>query len=173
MYKIDFYLLLTSIFIFSINGSLAAQNCFGGTIETEDNETIVYVCINDGDEDEIEFDSDDESDDADYVLVITDLNDEILLITDDDEVDFEDSGVGDCKVYGLSFTGDLTAEVGAVLTQTTLSTDCADLTTNFVLVIRREVEETEVHGCIGMGKVQPLSRGHGPFFATTKCVQDQ
>ena len=59
-----------------------------------------------------------------YQLVITDDNDVITQIAVSDTFDFEGSTFGECRIYGISFTGNFTAAVGDTLSQVDLSDDC-------------------------------------------------
>ncbi len=112
----------------------------GGTVETEDGEDLVYTCPGDGNADIIAMDSMATSSNA-YVYVVTDAENNILdLVTMGDEIDFEGAPAGECRVWGLAYTGNITAQIGDNAAEVPLSDDCFDLSANFVTVIR-EVPE--------------------------------
>ena len=146
-----------------VTSPIDAQTCDGGMVATEEHETLIYACVNDGEEDEFEFDADNEADDAAYVFIVTNDNNIILKILDDDEADFEDSGVGDCRVYGLSFSGDLLATEGDQITQTILSTSCFHLSSNYITVVRREIEETNVTTSNGGDEIEITDNNNAAF----------
>ncbi len=108
----------------------------GGTVATSAGDTVVYVCPGDGLADLIEFDSMETSAGA-YAYVITDENNVILAFPSGDSNDFEDAPTGICRVWGLAYTGNVTAEVGDTASAISLSDDCFDLSDNYIEVIRQ------------------------------------
>ena len=108
----------------------------GGTIATEDGETTVNITtVGDGVPDIVSVDSSGVNASASFTYIVTDGMGTILGIPPGDDVDVEGAGPGNCRIYGLSYTGNLTATVGQNLF-TDLSDDCFDLSDNFVLTIR-------------------------------------
>ncbi|MCB9048756.1 MAG: hypothetical protein H6556_04920 [Lewinellaceae bacterium] len=110
----------------------------GGTVATEDGENQVAICPGDGNPDIIRFDSSGTA--GEYLYVITDENNLILDIAAGDMADFDPAGIGICRVWGLAYTGNITAMVGDDAAAVALSDDCFDLSDNFITVIR-EVPE--------------------------------
>ncbi len=108
----------------------------GGTVATPAGDTIVYVCPGDGLADLIEFDSTGTSAGA-YTYVITDEDNVILALPDGDSNDFENTPTGICRVWGLAYTGSITAAVGDTASAISLSDDCFDLSDNYIEVIRQ------------------------------------
>lgn len=108
----------------------------GGTVATANGETTVFTCPGDGVADVIEFDSAGTSQGA-HTYVITDENNEILALPSGDSYDFDDAPAGTCRVWGLTYTGNITAEVGDIATDVALTDDCFDLSENFITVIRQ------------------------------------
>ena len=135
-------LILCLVFSIPIFNTLYAQ-CDGGQITADHGATTAYACVNDGEEDRISFFSNSLAM-TDYVYVITDANNLILEVTDDAFADFEGAGVGDCRVWGLSYTGDLIAEVGDNAATMDLATECFDLSENFITIIRRELQGSDL-----------------------------
>ncbi|HMQ48737.1 MAG TPA: T9SS type A sorting domain-containing protein [Saprospiraceae bacterium] len=107
----------------------------GGTVSTEDGATLVYTCPGDGVADLIQFDSAGASN-INFIYVVTDENNVILAFPDGDSVDFEEAPEGICRVWGLAYTGNITAQVGDNAAEVSLSDDCFDLSDNFVTVVR-------------------------------------
>ncbi len=129
----------------------------GGTVSTEDGETELSFCVGDGIADLVRFDSMDTSNSL-YTYVVTDENNNILAVPGTDMVDFENGGGGICRVWGLAYTGNITAGIGDNAGSTALTDACFDLSDNFVTVIRTEVSggsittedgETVVYTCPG------------------------
>lgn len=127
---------------FSTDQWLISQNAIrviretpeAGRITTVAGETEVYACI-DGMPDVWGFVPTGESA-ANFVLVITDGNDNILMFNTKGYQDFDPAGIGNCRVYGLSYTGSLTAKPGDDISTTQLSDRCFDLSDNWVTVVR-------------------------------------
>ena len=107
----------------------------GGTVSTVAGDTVVYTCVGDGVADEIAFASEGASN-ANFTYVITTEDNTILTIAEGDMVDFEVAGAGICRVWGLSYTGNITAEAGDNAAVIALSDDCYDLSDNFIEVNR-------------------------------------
>lgn len=104
-----------------------------GIVETSGGETNVEITVNDGLEDVISF-SNNSSSEATYVYVITDVNDIILGIVDD-MYDFDDGVPGECRVYGVSYSGDLLEPKGGDLSELS-STECFEITEDYVVITK-------------------------------------
>lgn len=131
----------------------------GGTIATTTGTNEVATCPGDGNADLVTFAGTGAGGGA-YTLVVTDTNNVIIGLPTGNEVDFETSGVGICRVWGLSYQGDLLAQLGDNAATATLATSCSDLSDNFVTIIRTVPEggtvsttdgETELILCPGDG----------------------
>ena len=108
----------------------------GGTVATADGETTRLICPGDGLEDIVLFDSAGTSS-GPYAYVITDENNVILGFPADDSFDFDGAPAGICRVWGLAYTGSLTAMVDDTASVVALSDDCYDLSDNFITIIRQ------------------------------------
>lgn len=109
----------------------------GGEVSTSIlGEKVVYVCPGDDNPNIIDFATNSDAPSAEYVYVVTDNQNVILEILSTDNRDFEDDGIGVSKVWGISYTGDLTAQVGDNITEVALSDGCYSLSENFIEVIR-------------------------------------
>ncbi|PHI18531.1 hypothetical protein CEQ90_17430 [Lewinellaceae bacterium SD302] len=107
----------------------------GGTVATELGETEIATCPGDGNDDIFSFVGTGNSG-GDFTFVVTDEDNIIIGLPDGNEINFEDAGVGICRVWGLSFQGEVTAELGDNAAQVDLASSCFDLSDNFVTVIR-------------------------------------
>lgn len=75
---------------------------------------------------------------ADYIYVVTNVNDGIMFIAPTSPIDMDALGEGIFHIYGLSFTGtlDATTTESNDLVQDILSDTCSSLSANFITVIR-------------------------------------
>lgn len=131
----------------------------GGSISTTDGETEVNTCPGDGNPDMVNFQQTGGSA-LNTSYLITNENNIILVIQTEDSFDFEAAGEGNCRVWGLTYAGDLLAQVGDDAAQATLASGCYALTSNFINIIRRAAEggtvslesgETSIRTCPGDG----------------------
>lgn len=111
----------------------------GGEVSLASGATSATVCVNDGVADELSFQSTGSDGEA-FTFLITDENNVILALNDSGTMDFEGAGVGVCRIWGLAYTGTLSAQVGDDAAATALSDECFDLSDNFITVIRKEVQ---------------------------------
>ncbi len=117
------------------------ENVSGGTVELAQGGLSTTIII-DGMADIIEFASD-AATGGSFTYVVTDSEGNILGIPDGNVVDFDPAGVGNCLVYGLSYTGNLNIMIGDNLFEEGLqiSDDCFDLSSNNLTIIRIENNE--------------------------------
>jgi hypothetical protein len=125
----------------------------GGMVMTEDGETEAYTCPGDSMPDIIRFDSSGVSNSL-FTYVITDDNNVILGVPSGDFADFEDAGTGTCRVWGLAYTGNITAMVGDTASAVALTDECFDLSDNFITVFREQPEGGTVSTEMGMDTVE-------------------
>jgi len=111
------------------------DNPDGGRVTTEEGDTVVYTCPGDGVDDIIPFDSSGVSN-TKFTYVVTDDANVILGLPGGDTQNFEGAGEGVCRVWGLAYTGNITAQPGDNAAEVALSDDCFDLSDNFVTVNR-------------------------------------
>ena len=110
----------------------------GGTIAAKDGSTTLYTCI-DGRDDFVGFEPAGVGR-ANYTYVITDADNVILGLNTRGFQNFEGAGVGDCRVWGLSYTGVITAQPGDNAAEVALTDRCFDLSDNFITVVRQDVD---------------------------------
>jgi len=115
-----------------------------GMVLTESGMDTAFVCYNDPSQGVIAFDSIGASN-LNYAYVITDTATRILGVSATGVVDFTNAGPGECYVWGLSYTGELTVGLGdTVATAGSLSDGCFDLSDEFVSVFRDSVSGGQV-----------------------------
>ena len=107
----------------------------GGSVFTTDGDTIVTVTVGDGEDDIVPFFNENTSD-ALYTYLITDENNNIIGFAEGSAQNFEGAGPGVCRVWGLSYTGNLMGQPGDNAAEIALSDDCFDLSDNFITVNR-------------------------------------
>ena len=131
----------------------------GGTVELTNGDDSATVCVGDGQDDILSF-TNQTSSPAAYTFIITDDNNIILDIVDGNTANFEGAPAGICRIWGLSYTGNLTANVGDDAAAVALSDDCFELSGNFIEVIRQEADggtvsldngATDAVACVGDG----------------------
>jgi hypothetical protein len=106
----------------------------GGMVTTVDGEETLEICVGDGEADEYSFQT--TSTLGEYAYVVTDEDNIIVGLPPANTVDFEGAGFGTCRVWGLSYSGNVTAELGQDAAAVSLSDDCFVLSETFVTVIR-------------------------------------
>ena len=142
-----------------------------GMVTDEFGDTTVYTCPFDGNADSIQFINTGTSS-ANYSYIIADESEYILEVVDS-TYDFENSPEGSCLVFGVSYEGNLLFNVDEHISTISSTAGCAQLTTNFVEVIKTfpdggEVMTTdslnEITFCVGDGVADTLST---TFFTTS------
>lgn len=137
----------------------------GGDVALEDGSTSAFACVNDGIADEFTVVSTSTSSEA-FIYVVTDDNNIILAFSEDGMLNFEGAGIGVCRVWGLSYSGTLLAEEGDDAAAVMLSTECFELSSNFVEVSRSDVDggevsleggDTEIAVCVGDDEADALT----------------
>lgn len=95
-----------------------------------------------------------------YAYLLTDENNRLLAISHGDSVAIADEIEGDLRIWGVSYTGNLTIGIGADITTTALSDECDQLSMNAIevelerakpLKISTFQQEDEVAICYGDG----------------------
>lgn len=121
--------------------------CDGGEVLVNGSTGSVTICVN-SELTEVDLASAGATQDVSFAYVLTEGDGSILqLIFDESSYDFAGFGAGTCRIYGLSFTGDLdetSAEEGEPV-EGIVSSDCASLSSNFVTIEKLECELSE--GC--------------------------
>lgn len=107
----------------------------GKNVSTADGQAQAFTCPDDGQSDFISFAT--TSSDPFYTYVVTDNNNTILGYSNaEGAFDFETVAVEQCRVWGLSYAGDLLKPTGQNLQIAVFSEQCFDLSDNYVDIIR-------------------------------------
>lgn len=106
--------------------------------EAGTNDTIVHTCTQDMMPDTVWFSHVTGVTGA-YAYVVTDASDNILVFPGSNFQDFDGAPAGNCRVYGLSYTGNIDMmQVGMNIQTATLTDDAWMLSDNYVEIVRWE-----------------------------------
>lgn len=106
-----------------------------GLVSLDGGATLIEVCTGDGAADILSFENSSGSGNS-YQYVITDEMNMILALPPGNMFDFENAGVGTCRVYGVSYTGMFLPMVGDSLEVVPDTDSCFDISNNFIEVVR-------------------------------------
>ena len=132
---------------FSAAPTFGAENtdivdvCEGGTVATSNDETAIEIIIGDAIDDIISFVATDNVGES-YAFVVTDDSDFILAVLEGNSNNFEGADPGVCRLYGVAYSGTLTAAVDNDIADIT-SDGCINLSSNFVEITRSAVISVE------------------------------
>lgn len=159
-----------TVFRFEVIPSCATQ-VEGGQIFASDGATeVIVTATSDNESNFIALTNVNSKPDANYTYIITDIADIILAVSPADEIDINTIGVSEIRIYGLSYTGNLSAIVGQNINNIDLSNDCFDISDNFIQVIQEE--EEEVIGCPELVEGGDILTSEGYVLVTFENVGD-
>jgi len=118
--------------------SITKRNLEGGTVSLTNLATATFICDNDGISDEIQIITTVTDPEEQYIFVITNELNNIVGTSTDGIIDFEGTGPGICRVWGLAYSGNLTVAPGQNAASTDLSDECFQLSANFVEVEKKQ-----------------------------------
>lgn len=147
----------------------------GGTVSLEDGSEQVFVCVSDGQADVLSLVNTAPAG-SNYLYVVTDEDNTILSISESPEIDFENAPAGICRIWGLAYLGEPTAEIGTNAATSDLSSECFDLSDNFVVVIRTFVDGGSVSLEDGSTQAFACSSDGEPdffIFSNTSTATDE
>ena len=121
----------------------------GGTLSNNEGTDEIFVCLNDNVPDVFGFFNDSNSS-GNYIYLITSENNILLTTTQNNYLDFTYNSLGKCKIWGLSYTGNLTINPEMNILENQLSDGCADLSDNFILIDKDYVEGGQVFSSDGL-----------------------
>lgn len=110
----------------------------GGSVALENGATSIDICVGDGIADVLSVSTTGLG--TSYAYLITDENNNILEISEDAVIDFENAAGGVCHIWVVSYTGELIAMQGDNVETTLLVTGCSELSDNFITVNRTFVD---------------------------------
>ncbi|MEL7163446.1 MAG: hypothetical protein AAFN92_21995, partial [Bacteroidota bacterium] len=173
--------LATECFALSSNFiTVTKQTPDGGTIATDTGADSVMICSMDGVPDLVTVTTTSTSD-ARFIWVATTDSNVILSVQESPIFDFDAAPFGTCRIWGLSYQGVITAQIGDNAAEVDLASGCFVLSNNFVTVVREaadggtvSLEEggDEIVTCPGDGLADPVrfattGTGNNQLFAVT------
>ena len=118
--------------------TITKRNLDGGSVSLTDLATAAVTCDNDGISDEVQVITTVTTPEEQYIFVITNELNNIVGTSTDGIIDFEGTGPGICRVWGLAYSGNLTVTPGQNAATTDLSDECFQLSSNFVTVEKKQ-----------------------------------
>ncbi|MEM9836456.1 MAG: hypothetical protein AAF828_08135, partial [Bacteroidota bacterium] len=96
-------------------------------------------------------------------LIVTDTNNIILALPEGNSVDLEGAGLGFCRIWSVTYQGELTAALGDDAAAVDLASSCFALSNNFILAIRNNPDGGIITTSIGTTEffTCPLDGGTG------------
>ncbi len=122
---------------------VATATIDGGTVASNTNQTAITTTTGDGVADLVKFKNTSTAS-ASYRYLITD-EDGNILTTETSSHDFEGASVGICKVYGISYQGNLSVS-GKNVKSSGLATGAFDVSSNAIVVTRKAKTTTPPSG---------------------------
>ncbi len=105
--------------------------CFGGQVFTGNASSSISICPSDAMQNGLNFYSTSFAPTS-YAYVVTDINNSILTISNSSTIDFEGLIEGNYFVYGFSYLGDITANLGDFVFTTQFSSACWQISSSRV-----------------------------------------
>ena len=130
----------------------------GGQVSILGNLGTNDLCITEMTSNELSFTNNTTST-ADYVYVVTDEADRIIYFSTVNNIDFADFTCNTCTVSGISYTGDITAQIGDELSAIAFSDDAFNISAEQVQVNRILVNGGRVSTLDGRVVVQLTTTG--------------
>ena len=140
-----------------------------GNVVSSTGDTSLFACPGDHLPDRLFFSAINNSG-ASYAILIVDDKNKIMGITGQGGFfDFEGTTLGTCRVYGMSYTGNLLAAPDSTL-NSKLSTECYEITKNYINVIKGVIKGGTVSLIDGSSKYYTCPEKNGPrkIFLTHK-----
>lgn len=149
--------------------TITKSNVNGAAIASNRGAGVIYTCANDGVADSTLFSNTSDASGAQYRYILTNESNIIRGVITGNQFNFETAGRGVSRVWGVSFTGTLSATFGANITTARLSNGCYDLSNNFITVSRDSVLGGDIATASGETNVLfcPSPNVPGIVFSTT------
>jgi len=148
-------MMLTGLLVSMTTLQTAAQCISGTRISTTSGDTTVLTCPGDGRADLITFQPNTFT--FFYAYVLTNEDNMVLTYSTDAAINFEGATQQDFRVWGLSYSGNLTIDPGVMLSEISLADGCYELSSNFVTV-KRSIPASNQVTIIGGSRVYNFCR---------------
>ncbi len=107
----------------------------GGEVSDENGLDEVKICMGDENPDTILM-TNNTTDGHSYVYLVTDTDNNILVVSTSPKLSFDEASPGECRVYGASYSGNLIAEPGINIQNVVISDECFEISSNYLKVVR-------------------------------------
>ncbi len=125
----------------------------GGRVSIEGGGVFASLCVNDGAADVVTF-GNNSGFAPNYAYLVTDEDNKVLLVSTSEMINFEGTGAGLVRVWGLAYTGTLSVQPGDNAAGVVLSTECYELSENFVLISKETVNGGRVQTLLGQTSLE-------------------
>ncbi len=147
----------------------------GGRVSIEGGGMFASLCVNDGVADMVTF-SNNSGFAPNYAYLVTDEDNKVLLVSNSEMINFEGTGAGLVRVWGVAYTGNLSVEPGDNAAEVALSTECYELSENFVLIRKETVNGGRVQTLLGQTSLEFCGGDGFPdnvvYFSNTQALGD-
>ena len=116
--------------------SINRNNISGGFVSLSNNQNQQQICPTDSAANLLIF-RNIAAQGQKLIYLITNVNNIILDTTSKNSYHFIQQGIGDYRVYGLSYNGDFSGKIGVSINDPSLSEDCFGLSSNYISVAKR------------------------------------
>ncbi|MEL7122753.1 MAG: T9SS type A sorting domain-containing protein, partial [Bacteroidota bacterium] len=110
----------------------------GAQVSLSGGATEITICANDGVPDILSFETSSDAD-GEYAFVLTDANDNVLIVLSGNSFNFDNVNPGVCRIWGISYFGDIDINFGDNLLTAPIADDCFDLSDNAIEITKDEV----------------------------------
>jgi hypothetical protein len=112
------------------------SNLSGGFVALNNNQTQIQFCPTDSMANILTL-RNIASQGQQVIFLITNVNNFILDTTSSKNYDFNKQGLGDYRIYALSYNGSFSGKIGVSINDPTLSDECFGISSNFISVAKR------------------------------------
>jgi len=134
---------LAGCYVLSNPIDVTKNGVFGGNLSFQSGGTEMDVCVNDAIADNLIWETT-SAVSADYAYAITDTFNVIDTILMSGTFDFNDSELGVCRIWGISYIGTLVAAQGDTVGVDVLVEDCFDISNDFLTVNKIDCSQPAV-----------------------------
>lgn len=127
---------LSGCFSLSTPVDVEKLGVFGGNLGFQNGTDSMEVCVTDGLANNLIWMTTSVS--GEYVYAITDTLNVIDTLIDNGVFDFEGLPTGECRIWGISYVGNLVAQAGDTVGVDVLVEDCFDISNDFLVVIKTD-----------------------------------
>ncbi|MCB9082389.1 MAG: T9SS type A sorting domain-containing protein [Lewinellaceae bacterium] len=144
---------------------IVRESVDGGRISSNFTGENLYVCPSDGIADLVTFSNTSQIANGNYRYVITNTSNLVLSILSGDSQNFDNTGLRELRVWGVSFTGDFALRAGVNILTTPASNACYDLSENYLTVFRETPTASQISTQSGQTSLRYCVSQEGPVLS--------